>query len=239
MNKIDIISGAYTEIRVSGITSNPKPSELEWALDKLESMASEWSENRNICTGYNFEDDPDPNSESGLTRRFKHGFETNLAIRLLASFGKQAPPTLMAQASQSLSAIAESMSPVRETQQPERMPVGSGNSLRYNRWRRFYRKVPLAPQECETQNITQTAINDYSLNINDYLDDGETVSSYTFESSAGLTISTESLADGTWSYRVEASASASKLQRVRLDVVTDAGREQPFIINFNVDILPD
>jgi hypothetical protein len=239
MLKVDIINDAYTEIRISGLTSDPVPSELEYALTKLEYMAAEWETNRNVCVGYNLEEiDADPNSEAGISFANAQAFSTNLAMRLLAAFGKSVPPSLAAQATQSYSAMATVNAVVRQTQYPERQPVGSGNTQRFYRWARFYRKQPLAPISCETEQITQGEINDYTLDVNGYLDYPEEVSSYTFDASAGFTIVSESLADGVWSYRVEASEAAESLQRVQFTAVTDLGREQTFTINFNVEELP-
>jgi hypothetical protein len=201
-------------------------------------MAAEWRETRNLCLGYNFQDIPDPADETGFVLGYRQLFSTNLAVRLLAAFGKAPPPTLMAQASQSYSAASTANATVRETQYPERQPVGSGNTLRLNRWRRFYQKYPLPPINCETQNITQEQIEDYQLNLSDYLDDGEAVSTYTYETSSKISVVSESLSAEIWSYRAEAAEDANRLERIQLKVETDAGREQTFTINFDVTPLP-
>ncbi|MAF43433.1 MAG: hypothetical protein CMI54_04590 [Parcubacteria group bacterium] len=239
MLKIDLINEAYQEIRISGLTTQPLPSELEYALTKLESMASEWEDVRNICVNYNFENEPDPNSEAGIKLGYRQAFATNLASRLIASFGKTPSPALITQASQSFAGLSTATAVVRETQYPERQPVGSGNSLRYNRWRRFYRQNPRAPIDCDTQQITQGEINDYQLNLVDYLEDGETVESYTYEASPKISVISESLSGLIWSYRAEAAETAEQLERIQLTVVTDIGREQTFTINFNVAPLPN
>lgn len=239
MLKVEIINDAYTEMRISGLTSKPTPSELEYALRKLEYMAAEWEANRNVCVGYNLEEGgADPNSESGISFANGQAFSTNLAMRLIAAFGKQIPPSLAAQASQSYSAMSTVNAVVRETQYPERQPTGSGNTLRFFRWARFYRKQPLAPISCETEQITQGEINDYTLDLSSYLDDNETVDSYTYKVSEHLTLISESLTDEVWSYRLEASDNANSLERVRFTVVTDMGREQTFTIDFNVAEVP-
>ena len=239
MLKVDIINDAYAEMRISGLTTQPTPKELDYALNKLENMAAEWQDIRNICVNYNLEDSPDPNSESGIVRGYQQAFSTNLAMRLLSAFGKQVPPSLLGQASQSFSGISTATATVRETQYPERQPIGSGNSLRYNRWRRFYRQNPRAPIDCETQQITQGEINDYQLNLSNYLEDGETVSSYSYEVSPKISVLSESLSTDIWSYRAQASDQAEQLERIQLTVNTDTGREQTFTINFNVAPLPN
>ena len=238
MLKVDIINDAYAEMRMSGLTTQPTPKELEYALNKLDSMAAEWEKIRNICVGYNLENEPDPNSESGIVLGYKQAFSTNLAVRLLSAFGKQPSPFLVGQASQSFSGISTATGIVRETQYPERQPIGSGNSLRYNRWRRFYRKNPRAPIDCETQQITQDEINDYQLNLANYLEDGETVDNYSYKLSPKISVLSENLSAGIWSYRVQAAVNAEQLERIQLTVSTSTGREQTFTINFNVSPLP-
>ncbi len=234
MLKIDIIHDAYSEIRISGLTTNATPKELEYALIKLESMAAEWEDVRNVCVNYNLENEPDPNSGSGIKIGYRQAFSTNLAVRLISSFGKQVPPSLYGQAAQSFSGMSTSTAVVRETQYPERQPIGSGNSLRFNRWRRFYRKNPRAPIDCETEQINQGEINNYQLNLENYLDDGEEIDSYTFEVSPKIYIVQESLSLGIWSYQARADEKANQLEIVQFKLTTDFGREQVFTINFNV-----
>ena len=239
MLKVDIINEAYQELRISGLTTQPTPSELEYALTKLESMASEWQDIRNICANYNIENDPDPNSDAGIKEGYRQAFATNLAMRLIAAFGKQVPPSLLGQASQSFSGLSTATAVIRETQYPERQPIGSGNSLRYNRWRRFYRQNPRAPIGCDTQQITQGEINDYQLNLVDYLEDGESIDSYSYEASPKISVLSESLSGLIWSYKAEANEKAEQLERIQFTVVTDIGREQTFTVNFDVTPLPN
>jgi hypothetical protein len=64
--KVDLISGAYSKLRISGLTVQPTPEDLELALTRLENTMAEIEGARNICLGYNFEDQPDPNSVSNI-----------------------------------------------------------------------------------------------------------------------------------------------------------------------------
>ncbi len=135
--KIDIINGAFSQMRISGLTVDPGPEDVAVALDRLEDMASEWL-SRNVNVGYYFEDDPDPDSIFGVDRAYKQAFETNLAVNLIPDFNKDVPQVLFARATASYSTMSSSIAQVCETQYPSRMPRGSGNTFRYNRWRRFY-----------------------------------------------------------------------------------------------------
>ena len=65
--KVNIISDAYSKLRISGLTVLPTPEDLELALSRLESMMAELDV-RGISIGYNFEDNPDPNSLTNIPR---------------------------------------------------------------------------------------------------------------------------------------------------------------------------
>ena len=135
--KIDVINGAYSQLRISGLTVQATPEDVMVALDRLEDMASEWA-SRNVNVGYYFEDEPDPDSIFGVERAYKQAFETNLAINLIPDFNKTVPQALAARASATYSTMSSSVAHVCEVPYPSRMPRGSGNTFRYNRWRRFY-----------------------------------------------------------------------------------------------------
>ena len=67
--KSDIINKAYDDLRISGLTTNATPDEIQTALIELESMAGEFRV-RNMDANYNFEDIPDPSANSNIPRSF-------------------------------------------------------------------------------------------------------------------------------------------------------------------------
>lgn len=233
MLKVDIINQAYVELRISGITVDPTPEDLEWGLIKLEAMAAEFA-GRNICGGYNFEEEPDPNCESGLSIQYQQAYTTNLAVRLAAAFGKVANQHLNMQASQSLSGISALSAAQRQTTYPSRQPIGSGNSRLFTRFRRFYPQTAQAPISCDTQQITRNETNDYTLKLYTYLEDGESISGYTQSSTEGLTIGSSALNGSDIDYRVQCSNNASSYEYIDFTVSLDSGREKIFRVNFNV-----
>ncbi len=101
--KIDILKGAYSQIRISGLTVQPSPEDAEVALSRLEDMMQELELTRNMCLGYRFEAVPDLDTETGVSPGLDHFMKTNLGVRLVPDFNKQIPPTLVFQASQSMS----------------------------------------------------------------------------------------------------------------------------------------
>jgi hypothetical protein len=237
--KIDRINAAYSQLRISGLTVNPDADDVDIALDRFETMMSELS-NRGICLDYNFELNPDPNSPTNVIRAYWQMMETNLAVRLIPDFNKAVPPKLEQQATQSLSNASARVASenARQVQYPRRMPRGSANTLRTNRWQRYQRPQLLPPNECATNNITINDIDDYIERFRAYLGE-ETIASFTIKADPGLTIQSSSNSDTEIDYRVLATDNSTDgvWQQVRIIVTTSSGRVETRLINFN--ILPD
>lgn len=202
--KVDFINDAYSQLRINGLTVNPTPSDLELALMRLEDMAAEFH-TRNIIVGYNFEDEPDPNTPSNVIRGYKQAFATNLALRLIPDFNKDPSGILILQASQSLSNMSGrvAMERLNQVQYPRRMGRGSGNTLRYNRWARFYRNVTLGTNNGATNTMFIGDINDFVEHFDAYLDSAETISSFDIVTDPSLTLVSSSNDSPDISYRIE------------------------------------
>jgi hypothetical protein len=243
--KGDILIGAYAQMRVSGLTVAPSPSELDIGLTRLENMMAELAEIRNICIGYNFEDNPNPNSLHNCTRGMLHFMETNTAVRLLPDYGLDANPVLLGQAAQSMSgASAYSARKItRQVDYPSRQPRGGGNMLRANNWRRFYLPIEQAPADCDTHVLNVGDIDDFTEHFDSYLASGEEVASYTIEETSGLSVVSDSLTSPDVSYRIEALGATlgdfNSAQRVKLVATTDAGRVETRYIYFRIEIVDD
>jgi len=209
--KVDIINKAYSQLRISGLTVQPTPEDLEIALDRLESMAAEW-DSRNIKTGYMFEDEPDPNTLAGVKRAYWQAFETNLATRLIPDFNKEAHPMLFKQAASSLSSLSGRvmLERLQEVQYPRRMARGSGNTLRYNRWARFYRNVFSTINQAATISMFIGDINDFVEHFDAYLRDGESIDTYSIQVDSGLKLVSDSNDDFNVYYRIEAESPSNK-----------------------------
>lgn len=230
-DKIDIIIDAYSQLRISGITVQPTPSDLQTALIRLENMAAQY-ETRNVCMGYNFEDSPDPNSDLGVIRGYWHALATNLAVRLIPDFNKVVPIELSKQASASFSAMsgAIAMDRIQRIQYPERQPVGSGNSIGYNRWARFYRTSGNTPNKCETKSMFIGDINDFTEHFDSYLknDEMEIIQSFDIVADNGLNLISSSSTDDDIMYRLEAvganETSSNNNLQITIVVTTSLGR---------------
>ncbi len=237
--KIDVINDAYSQMRISGLTVQPTPEDVEIALMRLENMMAEL-EGRNIGIGYSFEEEPDPDTLTNVAREFWHMMATNLSIRLLADFNKVVPQSLIAQAGQSLSnasgRVAASL--LREVSYPSRQPIGSGNRRGYVRSNRYYSDVQEAPISADTNKVYPGDISDYSESFESYLNSGETIASYTIESDSLLSLSNDAISSDLIVYRVTVteSVSGSSYQRVKIVATTSDGRKETRFVDF--EILP-
>lgn len=234
--KIDIINGAYAEIEVSGITVGASGSDNALALSVLEDMAAEF-DSRNICSGYNLQDEPDLNDVSNVERAYIGAFKKNLGVRLLAAFGKMANPALTAQANQSLSNMSARTFTLRETNAPRRMPRGSANTLRGNRWLRYERPPIQAPISCETNIMFINDVNDYIEHYDEFLNSGEDIASFVMTADDGLTIQSSANSFTDVTYRVKATATAADnaaFLQVKIVITTTDGRVDTRYIAFTV-----
>jgi len=233
--KVDIINGAYSQMRISGITVDPGPDDLILALRRLEGMANELH-GRNVCTGYYFEEEPDINSPSGLDKKYWYSFECILAMRLLSDFGKgmQPDPMLARNASAGMSFLYASTANPRQIQYPSRQSIGAGNT----RWslRKFYTPVAEAPNVCLTNRMIIGDIDNFIEHFNSYLIDPEEIASYTIEADTGLTIVSDSDTSPDIFYQIQADGGTSSdgLLRVKIVMTTDTGRVTTRIINFEL-----
>lgn len=224
--KSDIINGAYSRMRVSGITVGPSAADNSLALPILEGMASEWLK-RGYDTGYKFTDDPDTGDPSGIDISLRYAFETALAVRLVDDFGKPIPPSLQRNHEQSFSALAAIVTQVQEVDYPTRMPRGSGTTLRYNRWQRFQRPTEKASLDTSSNTMWVGEQDSFFEDYKAYLDDGEAVTSVTIEADDGLTVVTSALnSDGDrLDYTVSAvgaSDGSETAPKLKITAVTDA-----------------
>ena len=230
-NKIDIINGAYSILRISGLTVNPTPEDVEVALDVLEDMAAEFDE-KNICLNWNFEDTPDPSSEAGMKRQFNGSMKELLAYRMAVHFGKEPTQILMQLQMKAMSFLSSATAKVRQTQYPRTQPRGSGNTFRNTRWQRFNHPQDRAPISCDTKVITLGGILDFVSDFSYWLN-GEAIQSYTTSVSNNIKILSDSESNGEISYRVECDEDAGSFEFIDFKLTTDTGRVQTFRVNFN------
>lgn len=227
LTKNDIIRGAYSQLRVSGLTRQPTPEDLEIAMSRLEDMAAEFD--AVMPVGYNFEDEPDPNSDSGIVRGLAQCFKANLAIRLIPDFNKDASPVLFAQANQGLSSMAamSAMARLQRVQYPNRAAIGSGN-YRWARWARFYRSGGNLPVNSANRSMFIGDIDNFTEHFDAYLQDSETIASYSIVADSGLIISNDANATPDITYTVQAGtpsgSDSTNILQITIIITTSSGR---------------
>lgn len=228
--KVNLINDAYSKLRISGLTVLPSPEDLELALSRLENMMSEF-DTGGVSLGYNFEDDPDPNSVSNIPAFAYEGISSALAIRLIPDFNKQPSAQLLASAEASLGVISGKVAKdrLRGIQYPTRMPTGSGNNM-FNRWARFYYPTPIPPVESIQMLIGE--VNNYIYSFQSYLGASEDISTHTVEVSDGLTLLSDAVVGDTVNYEIQATNEL--WQRVKITITTTLGREEIRVVNVEV-----
>ena len=235
--KAELINGAYSLMRISGITVDPSGEDLTLALTRLEDMAAEF-DGRNIITDYNFEENPKTGSLHNLERKFWFAYKSNLAVRLIPDFGKQASPELVAMQQTSFSFLSANTAPLRETSYPSRMPRGTSNTRWSTRWSRFFTREVKAPLGKGTITMFIDDIKAFSESFVAYLDAGEVISSFTIEADNGLTITSSTNATPLITYTIQADGlsegNSINLLQVKIVVTTSASRIETRIINFQL-----
>lgn len=235
--KAHLINGAYSMMRISGLTVNPSAADLTLALTRLEDMAEEFA-GRNIITNYNFEQTPTTGSLHNLERKYWYPYKVCLAVRLLPDFGKQATPVLASQQQAAFSFLSSNTAPFRVTSYPTRMPRGEANTRRSLPWSRFNVPDSKAPLEEATKTMFIDDINSFSESFVAYLATGETITSYAITADDGLTITTSANATPLITYTIQADGLSSGgslgLLEVKIVATTSAGRIETRIINFQL-----
>lgn len=236
--KIDIINGAFSLLRISGLTVIPGAEDNELALTNLEEMSAEY-EGNNIYCAYNFEEEPDLNSDSGLALKYRKSFKVLLAKRMLSDYGKgkEPDPILLQDSQYHYSFLSARTALVKEVQAPRTMPTGSGN--RYNDWwRRYNYPQAEAPLQAATNKMIIGDIEDFTEDFTSYLKDVEDIDSYVLTADEGLTVVSDSLSTPIVSYRIEAVGSNNEtpdtFYQVKIVATTDTGRITTRIINFSL-----
>ncbi len=241
--KAQTINNAYTQLRISGLTVNPTPANLQLGLYLLETMMAEFYENQALNVGYKFEQTPDLNSLTGVSLGNQNMMDFNLAVRLIPSINKDVPPELKSQADVSFSrSLGMSVqNNMRMIQPPRRMPVGSGVTFRGVFWNRFSLPVPVPPVEAATNYILQGEQFNYTEDFSVFLGTA-TIASWEIASNPLLTIVDASQSGSIISYTILAPTSPpatyGPFQQVKITITDSLGRVEIRLINFGVSTPP-
>ena len=235
--KIDIVLAAYEELRISGLTSNPTPKEIESAIRRLDNMMLGWK-NKNLCPSYIRSEsysDIDPNQDSGINDVDMFAIVANLAKNLCAMFGKICHQQTMIDAKEGYDNLFSAVVPERESD--PYMPKGTGrpfgNSFAHRF--KFQNNDKNAPDNCATFDLKVGQIDFFSVDFSRYLLDGNTITSFTVEDGEGVKILTSQETDGI--VTIEAEGLTAGFAPIKITITsTPSGRVDPETINFNVTL---
>jgi hypothetical protein len=191
--KIDLVNGAYQLIRISGLTVNAVPEEIEIGVQVADDLAGELSTKLN--TGYIQPvayGDSDPSDYSGLTSQTAGPFKKLLAMELVDFFGKQIPVSLKLNADKGLRALEQLLVVVLPMQNPGTLPIGSGNEWGY-RGDKFYPE-PTSDDGADYKYITD--VFQLPIDWNPWLAGLHDLSTVTYETDASITLTNEAIVDG-------------------------------------------
>lgn len=231
MLKSELINQAYAQIRISGLTTQAVPEEINYALAELDQIMDQWvSIGRDV--NYNFPTRTDvnhpvvsdPDDESGIYPWAISGVIAYLAKSLVEYFGKEVPASLAAKSRYGLNIIKGKTVQLRSQQYPNRMPIGSGNHFREQGYiSRFYR--PAYPGRDQPTDIILDEIIDLVSDFTRDLDDDQTLDSYTIAVEGDITLVSDSLTNNEVAYRIQATGDSDG--KVTIIGTTSDGRTLP------------
>ena len=236
ITKLSLVNSALSKITISGITAPATSDDYQTLLFRLEGLMHEIEGSRNICTRYNFTTEPDTGDPHGMDFGLFEPISNILAVRVLQDYEIPPGTALTLAAAAAVSSLSAQTFQIRETQYPRRQGRGSGNTLRYNRWQRFYRKPDRVPLVCSTIFLSTDEINDFNQSWRDYLQPGETILRFVLTVSGGLRVVRSSNTDTDINYRLQALTPSvdTGVEQVRISMQTNTGRVDERIIAVEV-----
>lgn len=221
--KIDLVNGAFAELRISGLTSATDSEDIELGLSALEDVMHDV----NLSLPFNFEELPDPNTESGLPEFATLAIKLKLAERLAPSYNKSsAIPGLPSAWSRLITRISQP----QYLQPSALMPLGRGNRPYFCSDNYMPSPVNLPSGTIEL-NIDDAGM--FLVEFGDYLQPGEAISSIVATAEAGITVLSDSITGDSYSLEVQAG-STTGLTRIKLVMTGDLGSARTRYMYFNI-----
>lgn len=141
LTKSDLVKQALQKLAVTGFDAEINPEEIKAGVITLEEMMAAWDA-QGIKCGYKFAALPetaDAEADAGVPDIARQAIAYNLAILRADAYGKQVSQSVLMMADAGMTALLAAIAFIPTMQYPGRMPRGSGNTLRYTRWTRYYR----------------------------------------------------------------------------------------------------
>lgn len=234
LTKGEIATQALKRIRISGLTSEPDPAELVDAIQELDLMVGLWRDSGITAQYYDSPvfGQPSINQVSGVDREHTQAFVLNLAVNLCDLYGKMPTQKLAEQANVAYSSLFSIVMPNREGN--PYLPKGAGSQYAYlYRYNQFFGYEETPPTNSDTQVIALSDTYDYTVNWDDWLVEGATVTSYTINASDGLELISHQQQGNEIYFKVTAKSIGA--ESIWLQVTSSQnGRVDNRIVNFNV-----
>lgn len=235
--KGELVAAAFRKAKISGITSQPTGDELAGAVETLEDMMREL-DSKNACPTYEYEDEPCLGTDSKLEPKWYHAVQSRLAVLLCSDFGMEPSQTLAAQARQAWSSMIGKLTLPRQNVQPRTMPRGSGNTVRFGNWSRYYQGDNRAPIDCDTVKMRVDETFPLTVSFEGYLTNSETITSYQVkEKSGGITLSSQQIGEDLQSVELVVVGKYAGTQSLIIEITTSLGRVYPEKVWFTVEDL--
>lgn len=226
--KIQLVSMAFDELRINGITSSADSEDNVLALQSLEQLVSEL----NIDIGWRFEDEPSPNTMSGIPQHAESAIYMALAVRIAPRYGKDAG-MIRTQASAAMSAIVARVSKPRQVSYPTRMPMGLGNRRQYPYSQQFMPAPDIAPNSINTEVFAVGDSRPLSVDFTDFMQPNEIIVSYTLTPTSGIDITGDSSTSNVIEFTV--TAQTEGYQILVISVTGDAGTISNRHLDFQIN----
>lgn len=144
ITKGSLINGAYSLMRISGLTVDPTPEDMTAGLQVADDYAAQLKEDgldlqwlQPVNYGQS-----DPSDTSNLTQGMAGPFKKLLVRELVSFFGKEVPNAIAITANEGMRALEQQIVSVPDSVFPGTLAFGSGNEWDY-RDRKFYSEPPI------------------------------------------------------------------------------------------------
>lgn len=221
--KIQIVNGAFLEVRVSGITAGPAPEDIEIGLYALEDLMH----SQRLPIPYVFEDVPDPNTESGIPNEFCKAIQLKLADEVKWTYAKDIDRPKLATA---WSLMLNRLATIPELTPPRGMPMGRGNNRFVYHGDRFPGVAAVNPA-AKTIGLNDLVYIDEDFS--DYMQSGEVLSTVVKTVDPQLSASPVVITGNSVAFSVT-SLGVDGQYKIKLVATGDAGTIRNRYLYFNV-----
>lgn len=142
LTKGDVVLFALRKFAIASnaTLTDVEPQSMEDGVQDLEDMMYEWQINPGDI-GYLFapdDEEPLPDDDSGLPRKYKHAVGYQLLLRMMSDYGIEPTPRIETNASRTYDALLTDTLNVPSMRRRSDFPVGQGNKYDVLTSERFY-----------------------------------------------------------------------------------------------------